>query len=101
MSTMNSVSNVYYLAPPAVPALEWRASTTASTLRHRLLDFWSRLRLTTSEVVATLRRFGRVPIEVESAFLDQRAEMILAAPPRPAGPARVIDFAAARTRLRA
>jgi hypothetical protein len=94
------MSNVYYLAPPAPPAERARPSGDLP-LRLRLLTFWWRLRLTTTEVLDTLRRFGRSPIDNDTAFLEQQADMILALPRPSAGPARIIDFAAARTRLRA
>jgi hypothetical protein len=104
MSTTSPVSNVYYLAPPApVAARRPRPplGLTRQRLQLRLLVFWWRLRITTAEVLATIRRFGRAPVEPDAAFLDQRADMLLAAPRPPAGPAHIIDFAAARSRLRA
>lgn len=95
-------SNVYYLAPAApvparAPKLSWQL-----VLRLRLLSFYWRCKLTAAETLSVLRRFGRpeVPAEGDTTFLEQRAEMILAAPPRPLGPARVIDLDAARVRLR-
>jgi len=104
MSTTSPVSNVYYLAPPA-PVAERRRRPALGLrpqrLQMRLLVFWWRLRLTAAEVLATVRRFGRTPVEVDAAFLEQRADLILALPEPPAGPAQVIDFAAARSRLRA
>jgi hypothetical protein len=103
MSPTSPVSNVYYLAPPD-PAAERRPrpsrGSTPPRLRRRLRDFWERLRLTTVETLAVLRRFGRSPVELDPAFLEQRADLILALPRPPAGPARIIDFAAARSRLR-
>jgi hypothetical protein len=101
MSPTSSTSNVYYLAPPA-PASERRPRPSPVLLLHlRLLAFWWRLRRTLTEVVATVRRFGRSPVEADAAFLEQRADMILAVARPPAGPAQIIDFAAARSRLRA
>ncbi|HEU5195873.1 MAG TPA: hypothetical protein VFW70_14125 [Methylomirabilota bacterium] len=95
-------SNIYYLAPatpvPArTPRLSWQLM-----LRLRVLTFYWRCRLTAAETWSVLRRFGRpdVPADADTTFLEQRAEMILAAPPRPLGPARVIDLDAARLRLR-
>jgi hypothetical protein len=99
MTPTSPASNVYYLTPPE-PDAERRSR--ASQERHRRLRaFWWRLRIAAADVGAAVRRFGRVPIEVDAAFLEQRADLVLAAPRRPAGPAPVIDFAAARTRLRA
>jgi hypothetical protein len=90
-------SNVYYLAPAApAPARVSRSLV----LRLRLLALWWRLRLTGAEMWDALRRFGRPDRVTETAVLEQRAEIILAATPRRLGPARVIDFAAARARLR-
>ena len=94
-------SNVYYLAPsppePArAPRLSWQL-----VLRLRLLSFYWRCKLTAAETLSVLRRFGRPEASAaDTTFLEQRAEMILAAPPRPLGPARVIDLDAARLRLR-
>jgi hypothetical protein len=101
MSTPSPLSNVYYLAPPASAAAPRPRPSRGLTLHLRLLAFWWRLRLTTAEVVATVRRFGRSPIDADSTFLEQRADLILAGPRPSVGPAQVIDFVAARTRLRA
>jgi len=101
MTPTSPASNVYYLAPP-VPAVERRSRTSRGwMLRPRLLVFWWRLRIVAADVAAAVRRFGRAPAEADTAFLGQRADLVLAVPRRPAGPARVIDLAAARTRLRA
>lgn len=94
-------SNVYYLTPPAPPAARRARAPRRRPLHLRLLVFWWRLKLTATDVGAALRCFGRAPVEADTAFLEQRAELVLAGPRRSAGPARVIDFAAARTRLRA
>jgi hypothetical protein len=93
------VSNVYYLAPPAA-VLERHPRPPRPSALH-LLAFWWRVRLTAAEVVGAVRRFGRAPMEADATFLEQRADLILALPRPPAGPARIIDFAAARARLRA
>jgi len=99
MSPTSPVTNVYYLSPPA--AAEGRASPPHTLMvRFRLLAFWWRLRLTTREVVATLRRFGR-PVDDDTAYLEQRADLILASMRPSVGPAQIIDLAAARQRLRA
>ena len=99
MSPTSPVTNVYYLSPPAAAPGPTNASPT-HTLRLRLLLFWWRLRLTTREVAVTLRRFGR-PADVDAAYLEQRADLILATMRPAVGPAQIIDFAAARQRLRA
>jgi hypothetical protein len=99
--TMRPASNVYYLAaPPAAPTRAPRLSLSL-ILRLRLISLYWRLRMTAAEMLDVLRRFGRPMGEPDPAFLEQRAEIILAATSRSLGPARVIDLAAARTRLRA
>jgi hypothetical protein len=99
MSPTIPVTNVYYLSPAAAAGGPTRPSPTL-TLRLRLLTFWWRLRLTTREIVVALRRFGR-PADVDAAYLEQRADLILATMRPAVGPAQIIDFAAARQRLRA
>jgi hypothetical protein len=100
--TTNPLTNVYYLAPPVTildsPAPMSRVRT-ARLLRLRLLTSWWRLRLTAREVASAIRRFGRAPIEADVPFLEHGAELVVT--PRPSvGPARILDFAAARQRLR-
>lgn len=97
MSAMGPVTNVYYLAPPIGRSEPLAA---ALPLRLRLLELWWRVRLTAAEVTGALRRFGRPPVDAHSVFLDHYGELVLT-PTRPVGPARIIDFAAARKRLRA
>jgi hypothetical protein len=101
MSTTSPVTNVFYLSPPAAAAATAARPPCALALRLRVLAFRWRLRLTAGEVVAALRRFGRPGLDVADAILlEQRAELIIAAARPTAGPARIIDFAAARARLR-
>jgi hypothetical protein len=104
MSTMSPMtartSNVYYLAPSAPQPTRAPRLSASLVLRLRVLSFWWRLKLTTVEMWDALRRFGRPETPTDSTFLEQRAEIILAATPRPQGPARVIDFDTARVRLR-
>ena len=93
-------TNVYYLTP-AAPAAERAPRLSAGLrLRLRLLAFWCRLRVTAGEIADTLRRFGRAGTYADRAFLDQRADLVLAVVPPACRPARIIDFAAARLRLR-
>jgi hypothetical protein len=103
IGTTHPLTNVYYLAPPAIilePAPPMSRVRKARLLWLRLLTTWWRVRLTAREVQSALRRFGRAPIEIDVPFLEQRAEFVVA-PPRPSvGPARILDFAAARQRLR-
>jgi hypothetical protein len=94
-------SNVYYLAPSEAEPVRRPKLSTSLVLRLRLLAFWWRLKLTAAETWDALRRFGRPELPVEDAVvLEQRADMILAARPRPLGPARIIDLDTARVRLR-
>ena len=93
-------SNVYYLAPTAPEPTRAPRLSTSLVFRLRVLSFWWRLKLTTVEMWDALRRFGRPETPTDSTFLEQRAEIILAATPRPQSPARVIDFDTARVRLR-
>jgi hypothetical protein len=91
-------TNVFYLAPPA-PLLE-RARPLSRSLRLRLAlhTFWCRVRLTALEVGGVLRRFGRY--DRDDVYLDRSADLVFDARPARAVPARIIDFAAARARLR-
>ena len=96
MIPSSPASNVYYLTPPPpAPEYPWPPP------RRPPLAFWWQLRLAAADVAAAVRRFGRTPLEADAAFLEQRADLVLAVSSRrPVGPARIIDFAAARTRLR-
>jgi hypothetical protein len=100
MTPPSPLTNVYYLAPP-VTAEERPARRSRLSLRLRLLALWWRVRLTARELTGVLRRFGRPPVEPDLDLFEQRAELILRGPRVPLGPARIIDFAAARQRLRA
>jgi hypothetical protein len=99
MTPPSPLTNVYYLAPPVV-AEEPPARRSRLSLRLRLLAFWWRLRLTARELTSVLRRFGRPQVEPDLELFEQRAELFLRATRPPVGPARIIDFAAARQRLR-
>ena len=92
-------TNVFYLAPPA--PLPERAGPLSRRLRVRLglLAFWCRVRLTAMEVADVLRRFGR-PDRDADLILEQPADLLLGVRPSRGVPARVIDIAAARARLR-
>lgn len=97
MSTRLEMSNVYYLptepveAPPRAPRSRWER------LRLRVARAWWRVRITSAEIRAAIRRPRALVLSEEAvAFLDR----VGAPRPRFAVPARVIDFAAARARLR-
>jgi hypothetical protein len=94
--------NVYYLAPPAPEAAVVTSRLPrALALRLRLLAFWCRVRFTAREIVDVLRRFGRAESDFGAVVLEQRADLLVAPPPRrTAGPGRVIDLASARARRR-
>jgi len=100
MSQILSTSNVYYLPlPPAdEPVVEPRRPLGA--FRARLGAAWWRLRLTVAELRAAFRRAGRRARSADRPFLagdvEVRERPRLALP----APARVIDFSAARLRLR-
>jgi hypothetical protein len=103
MSNGSPATNVYYLAPPRTivePPARPTPTQTLRLLRLRLLTSWWRLRLTAREIGSALRRFGRPPLDIDAAFLEQRADLILASSRRSRGPARILDFATARQRLR-
>jgi hypothetical protein len=101
MSPTPPTWNVFYLTPPSPAAQRPRRPLRSPSLYHRLLALGWRLRLTLEEVASAVRRFGRARVETDVAFLEQQADLILARSRPSAGPARVIDLAAARTRLRA
>ena len=93
-------SNVYYLAPSEPEPTRRPKLSTTLMVRLRMLAFWWRVKLTAAETWDALRRFGRPGLPDDTTVLEQRADMILAARPRPIGPARIIDLDAARMRLR-
>jgi len=97
MSTTLETSNVYYLptepvvAPPRAPRSRW------GRLGRRVTRAWWRLRITAAEIRAAIRRPRPLVLSEEAvAFLDRMTERR----PRFAAPARVIDLASARARLR-
>ncbi|MBI1846826.1 MAG: hypothetical protein HYR86_07620 [Candidatus Rokubacteria bacterium] len=96
----NVVSNVYYLPPPAVAGPEPDVRRRPS-LGGRARHLWFRLRLTLSELKSALlrprRRYG---MDDYGAFFDGDAEMMSRVRPRLARPGTVLDFEAARRRLR-
>ncbi len=99
MSTIPS--NVYYLPVPAVdePVVIERGAWTAFTAR--LGNAWWRVRLTLAELRAALRRARRRARTPEAAaFFEGFAEVRESPRVQPLSPARVIDFGAARLRLR-
>jgi hypothetical protein len=97
---MNRPTNVFYL-PSSAPEPELIAPPTRwSILRARLVRRWWRFRIAVSEIRSVLRRPGRRSLDAEFPGLWEAAAEVSARPRRSAGPARVIEFEAARLRLR-
>ena len=99
MTGSRTVSNVYYL-PIAATALAGEP-VIMPRWRAMMADVLWRVRF----IAAEIRHIASVPTPVmagrEAAFLARTAELVAASPRRsPATPARIIDFAAARLRLR-
>lgn len=92
-------SNVYYLPAPA--AAEARAPEPVRFLR-RVRNAWWRLRLAFAEIRTILRQpQQRLTLDDYVALLDlEEDERARRRRSRPGRPARVIDFEAARLRLR-
>jgi hypothetical protein len=98
MSPLRPTSNVYVLPALSAETPSLRPRPRLS-MRLRALAWWWRLRLTVREVTDALRRFGRPRSRVERDDLGLDAEPIAVVPPRrSAGPAQVIELAAARQR---
>jgi hypothetical protein len=94
-------SNVYYMTAPVKAAEPMRGPQgwTLFTLRARRA--WARVRVTLIEIRAAILRPGRGLFADEGTFfLDRSAEMVERHRPRPQKPAQVLDFTAARVRLR-
>jgi hypothetical protein len=103
MHNGSPATNVYYLAPPATifePPARPSPTQALRLWRLRLLTGWWRVQLTAREIRSALRRFGRPAVDIDTAFLEHRADLILASSRPSPGPARILDFAAARQRLR-
>jgi len=101
MTTSPPSSNVYILPQPLAVVAPARAARRRLPLRLRVIAWWWRLRLTAREVADALRRFGRPKPRagVDELALAVEAE-VLVSRPRAAGPALIIDFAAAVERRR-
>jgi len=92
-------ANVYYLPAQPVEEIPVTASGWA-TLHARLTRAWWRLRLTLIDVRLAIRRPGGRLFADEGPLFDRAAELVERTRPRPTQPARIIDFATARVRLR-
>lgn len=97
MSTPLERSNVYYLPTEPVVAAPRAPRSRWNRLGLRVARAWWRVRITAAEIRAALRRPRPLVLSEEAvAFLERVGDRR----PRYAVPARVIDFAAARARLR-
>jgi hypothetical protein len=93
-------SNVYYMAPVIAPEPLGAPSDWARFVQ-RTRRAWARLRITLVEIRAAIRRPGRNVFSDDSTlFLDRSADLVDRRRPRPTEPACVLDFTAARLRLR-
>ena len=97
----NRTSNVYYMNAPVKAAEPLRGPQGYALLALRARRAWARVRVTLIEIRAAILRPGRGLFGDEgSPFLDRSAEMVERHRPRPLKPAQVLDFTAARLRLR-
>ena len=97
---MNVISNVYYLPSTAADPEPIKPPTRWSILRARMTRRWWRLRIAVSEIRGVLRRPGRRTLEAEFPGLFEAAARIAERPASRREPARILDFDAARIRLR-
>jgi hypothetical protein len=94
-------SNVYYMTAPVKAAEPMHGPEGWALLTLRARRAWARVRLTLIEIRAAIVRPGRGLFADEGTlFLDRSAEMLERHRPRPLKPAQVLDFTAARVRLR-
>jgi hypothetical protein len=99
VSPPRSSSNVYVLPQPLLTPPAARPRRRSLSTRLRWLVWWWRLRLTGREVIDALRRFGRPRTGRDGASFAVDVESDAPSTPRrSAGPAQVIELAAARQR---
>ena len=102
MNGTTSKVNIYYL--PAVEPVDVPEPPSPWTrLRQRLLDGWSRVRLSLPHVRIAVRRRGRhddYSALLRNVVEESPAELIDRRRPKLLRPATVLDFEAARLRLR-
>ena len=95
------MSNVYYMNAPMKAAEPIRGPQGWALVTLRARRAWTRLLLTLIEIRAAIVRPGRGLLADEGTlFLDRSAELVERHRPRPLRPAQVLDFTAARGRLR-
>lgn len=94
-------SNVYYMNAPVKAAEPMRGPEGWALLTLRARRAWTRLLVTLIEIRAAILRPGHGFLADEGKlFLDRSAELVERHRPRPLQPAQVLDFTAARVRLR-
>lgn len=104
MSVPTTKAKVYYL--PAIEPVEAPASSLWARLQRRLRHGWWRTRLSLADIRVGLRRPRRRPLGNDYTALlrgvveDGQAELIERRRPKFSRPATILDFEAARLRLR-
>jgi hypothetical protein len=99
MSTPRPTSNVYLLPAPLAGSASATSPRRRLPVRLRWVAWWWRLQITVREVTDALRRFGRPAARRDVDAFDLDVEpSVASAPRRSAGPAQVIELAAARRR---
>lgn len=94
-------SNVYYMNAPVKAAEPMRGPAGWALLTLRARRAWARVLVTLIEIRAAILRPGHGFLADEGKlFLDRSAELVERHRPRPLQPAQVLDFTAARLRLR-
>lgn len=94
-------SNVYYMNAPVKAAEPMRRPEGWALLTLRARRAWARLLVTLIEIRAAILRPGHGFLADEGKlFLDRSAELVERHRPHPLQPAQVLDFTAARVRLR-
>lgn len=99
MTGTSRISNVYRFPAPIAPEPPRRVSSWAK-VSGRVRRTWWRLRITIAEIRWVLRRQRGSFDGIESTRFGERDLDTVASRPRFLGPARIIDFEAARLRLR-
>jgi hypothetical protein len=95
------MSNVYYMNAPVKASEPMRGPEGWALVTLRARRAWTRLLVTLIEIRAAILRPGRGLLADEGTlFLDRSAELVERHRPRPLRPAQVLDFKAARVRLR-
>ena len=96
-------AKLYYL-PMVEPVPAPSRPSRWTILRRRLLRGWWRARLTLADIrpgsPRRRRRDDDYAALLDSVLGDSRAELIERRRPKPSGPATILDFQAARLRLR-